>query len=394
MPGVLEGVRVLDFGRYIAGPFCGTMLGDLGAEVIRIEKLEGSEDRWVTPVVDGGEGAMFLQMGRNKLGMTLNPVKPAGREVVKKLVAVSDVVIANLPYEDLKKMGIDYESIAAINPRIILATNSTFGSEGPYATRVGFDTIGQAMSGAMHLSGDGEVPTRANAPYVDFGSALLSTVGVLAALMDRQKTGKGQKVETALLRTAINITNSHLIEQAMLSLNRIATLNRGFTAGPSDTFKCKDGWIYAMTIGQPLFVRWCRLMGNEDLAADVRFKDDLARGDNGEALSAIMQKWCEGRTVNEALELLEANRIPAGAIYTPQQTLEDRHVNEAGFFHSMEYPGADKPIPVLQEPVKLSRTPLTIRRRAPQLGEHTAEILAELGYPPEAIEKLRADRII
>ena len=394
MSGVLEGVRVLDFGRYISGPFCGTMLGDLGAEVIRIEKLEGSEDRWVTPVVDGGEGAMFLQMGRNKLGMTLNPVKPAGREVVKKLVAVSDVVIANLPYEDLKKMGIDYESLAAINPRIILATNSTFGSEGPYATRVGFDTIGQAMSGAMHLSGDGQVPTRANAPYVDFSSALLATVGVLAALMDRQKTGKGQKVETALLRTAINITNSHLIEQAMLSLNRIATLNRGFTAGPSDTFKCKDGWIYAMTIGQPLFVRWCRLMGNEDLTADARFKDDLARGDNGEALSAIMQKWCESRTVNEALEQLEANRIPAGAIYTPQQTLEDRHVNEAGFFHSMEYPGADKPIPVLQEPVKLSRTPLTIRRRAPQLGEHTAEILAELGYPPEAIEKLRADRII
>jgi crotonobetainyl-CoA:carnitine CoA-transferase CaiB-like acyl-CoA transferase len=394
MSGVLDGVRVLDFGRYIAGPFCGTLLGDLGAEVIRIEKLEGSEDRWVTPVVEGGEGAMFLQMGRNKLGMTLNPVKPAGREVVKKLVAVSDVVIANLPYEDLKKMGIDYESLAAINPRIILATNSTFGSEGPYATRVGFDTIGQAMSGAMHLSGDGQVPTRANAPYVDFSSALLATVGVLAALMDRQKTGKGQKVETALLRTAINITNSHLIEQAMLSLNRIATLNRGFTAGPSDTFKCKDGWIYAMTIGQPLFVRWCRLMGNEDLTADARFKDDLARGDNGEALSGIMQKWCESRTVDEALEQLEANRIPAGAIYTPQQTLEDRHVNEAGFFHSMEYPGADKPIPVLQEPVKLSRTPLTIRRRAPQLGEHTAEILAELGYPPEAIEKLRADRII
>jgi crotonobetainyl-CoA:carnitine CoA-transferase CaiB-like acyl-CoA transferase len=394
MPGVLEGIRVLDFGRYIAGPFCGTMLGDLGAEVIRIEKLEGSEDRWVTPVTDDGQGAMFLQMGRNKRGLTLNPMKPAGREIVQKLVAVSDVVIANLPYEDMKKMGIDYDTIAAINPRIILATNSTFGSEGPYATRVGFDTIGQAMSGAMHLSGDGTVPTRANAPYVDFSSALLSTVGVMAALMDRAKSGKGQKVETALLRTAINITNSHLIEQAMLGLGRIATLNRGFTAGPSDTFKCKDGWIYAMTIGQPLFVRWCRLMGNEDLTSDPRFKDDLARGDNGEALSAIMQKWCDARTVTEALELLEANRIPAGAVYTPQQTLDDKHVQEAGFFHAMEFPGAAKPIPVLQEPVKLSRTPLTIRSRAPKLGEHTDEILQELGFEPAAIEKLRADRVV
>ena len=149
MSGVLEGIRVLDFGRYIAGPFCGTMLGDLGAEVIRIEKLDGSEDRWVTPVAEGGEGAMFLQMGRNKLGMTLDPMKPAGREIVQKLVAVSDVVIANLPYEDLRRMGIDYETLSATNPRIILATNSTFGSEGPYAKRVGFDTIGQAMSGAM-----------------------------------------------------------------------------------------------------------------------------------------------------------------------------------------------------------------------------------------------------
>jgi crotonobetainyl-CoA:carnitine CoA-transferase CaiB-like acyl-CoA transferase len=394
MAGVLEGIRVLDFGRYIAGPFCGTMLGDLGAEVIRIEKLEGSEDRWVTPVVEGGEGAMFLQMGRNKLGLTLNPMKPAGREIVKKLVANSDVVIANLPYEDLQKMGIDYGTISGLNPRIILATTSTFGSEGPYATRVGFDTIGQAMSGAMHLSGDGKVPTRMNAPFVDFTTALLNTVGVLAALMDRAKSGKGQKVETALLRSAINITNSHLIEQAMLDLNRIATLNRGFTAGPSDTFKCKDGWIYAMTIGQPLFVRWCRLMGDEGLVRDKRFNDDLARGDNGEALSEIMQKWCETRTVAEALAALEANRIPAGAVYTPQQTLDDPHVQAAKFLHPMEYPGAKMPIPVLQEPVKLSRTPLTIRRRAPTLGEHTDQILQELGYEPAVISQLRAERVV
>jgi crotonobetainyl-CoA:carnitine CoA-transferase CaiB-like acyl-CoA transferase len=291
-------------------------------------------------------------------------------------------------------MGIDYETLAGLNPRIILAATSTFGSEGPYATRVGFDTIGQAMSGAMHLSGDGKVPTRMNAPFVDFTTALLNTVGVLAALIDRATSGKGQKVETALLRSAMNITNGHLIEQAMLDLNRTAVLTRNFTASPSDTFKCRDGWIYAMTIGQPLFVRWCKLMGDDSLAGDPRFKDDLARGDNGEVLSGIMQKWCDGRTVTEALAALEANRIPAGAIYTPQQTLDDPHVQKAGFFHAMAFPGAEKPIPVLQEPVKLSRTPLTIRRRAPLLGEHTDQILRELGYEPSVIEKLRADRIV
>ena len=158
MKQVLEGIRVLDFGRYIAGPFCASLLADLGAEVIRIEKVSGSEDRFLSPVSEQGDGALFMQVGRNKRGMTLNPMKPEGRNIVKKLVATADVVVANLPPDTLKTMGLDYDSLKTVKPDIILTMISAFGTGGPYSNRVGFDGLGQAMSGAMYMSGTAEQP--------------------------------------------------------------------------------------------------------------------------------------------------------------------------------------------------------------------------------------------
>jgi len=396
MAGILDGIRVLDFGRYIAGPFCAALLADMGAEVIRIEKLDGSEDRWTTPVGPGqtGEGTTFLQMNRGKLGLTLNPTKPAGREVVRRLVLDSDIVVANLPFAALKDIGLDYDTLSAINPRIILVTNSTFGSVGPYAARVGFDTIGQVMSGAAWLSGFGDKPVRMAAPYVDFMSAALSTVGVLGALIERSKSGKGQMVETALLKSALNNSNPLLIEQAALKVNRERIGNRAYTAGPGDSYRCRDGWIYVLAIGQPLFVRWCTMMGREELIQDPRFKDDLARGDNGEALSEIMQAWCGGHNRAEALELLAKARVPAGPIYTPQEALDDPHVREAGFLKYVEYPTVAEPYPIVDQPVKLSRTPLAITRRPPTLGEHTDEILHRFGYSDGEIAALHKQRVV
>ena len=178
MSRVLEGIRVLDFGRYIAGPFCATLLGDMGAEVIRVEKVDGSEDRFLSPVTEQGDGALFMQMGRNKLSLTLNPMKPEGREIVKKLVATADVVVANLPPDTLKTMGLDYDSLKAIKPDIILTMISAFGTGGPYQNRVGFDGLGQAMSGNMYLSGTPDQPVKAYAPYVDYGTASLSAFGI------------------------------------------------------------------------------------------------------------------------------------------------------------------------------------------------------------------------
>ncbi|MDP6706348.1 MAG: CoA transferase [Alphaproteobacteria bacterium] len=394
MAAVLDGIRVLDFGRYIAGPYCATLLGDLGAEVIRIEKVRGSEDRYLLPVAETGEGAMFLLMNRNKLGMTLNPMKEEGREIVRQLVATADVVVANLPYESLQAMGLDHDSLKAVKEDIILTTVSAFGSEGPYAKRVGFDGIAQVMCGSVYLGGYPGQPVKSEAPWVDFGTASLSAFATLAALIERGKTGRGQMVEGALLRTALTFHNSMLVEQALVQKDRQAIGNRGYNGGPSDIFQTQDGWIIVQTIGAPLFKRWCDLMGEDHWLSDPRFKDDDARGDNGEVISERMGQWTAERTTAEALAALEEARIPAGPLYTPQQALEDPHIQATGFLQPVEFPGTSAPAPLAQTPVKLSETPGEIRRRAPVLGEHTDQILHELGYTDGDIAALRESRVV
>ncbi len=394
MSGVLEGVKVLDFGRYIAGPFCGALLADYGAEVIRIERVNGSEDRYVTPVSEDGQGAMFLQLNRNKLGLTLNPTKEKGQEIVKKLVQKSDIVIANLPEQTLKSMGLDYEELKEINPGIILTSNTAFGTTGPYAERVGFDGVAQAMSGAMDMTGEPEQPTKAYAPYVDFCSASLAAFGTLLAYLEKQKTGKGQRVQTSLLQTALTTTNSLLIEQEILNINRVASLNRAQTSGPSDTFKTKDGWILVQTVGGPLFERWVNLMGEKDWLEDKRFKDDLSRGENGHLISERMSEWCAERTSKEAIMELEGSRIPVGEVLKASETLKEEHILKKGSFVKLNYPTMDKEYSVVGPAVELSKNPGVIKSRSPQLGEHNEEILSGLGYSQDEITQLKSERII
>ncbi len=394
MTKVLRGIRVLDFGRYIAGPFCGTLLGDMGAEVIRVEKVDGSEDRFLSPISDSGDGALFMQLARNKLGITLNPMKPEGQEIVKKLVATADVVIANLPPDTLQRMGLDYDSLAAIKADIILTTVSAFGRGGPYANRVGFDGLGQAMSGAMYLSGTPEQPTKAYPPFIDFGTASLAAFGTMVALYERQQTGKGQMVEGSLFNTALTMMNGPTIEQSAIQRNRVASLNRSQTSAPADTFKTRDGWILVQSVGGPLFKRWADLMGEDHWLHDPRFKDDISRGDNGELISERLAKWCAERTSKQALEAMEAVRLPAGPVLSPQQVLEDPHIAAKGLFQAVPYPGLDEPAPLMKTPVELSRTPGEIRTRAPTLGEHTDQIMGELGYTDAEIAELRDKRVV
>ncbi len=392
--GVLDGIRVLDFGRYIAGPFCAALLGDLGADVIRVERRGGGEDRWVSPVSADGVGALFLTMNRNKRAMTLDPASAEGREVVRRLVATADVVVANLPPDVLRSLALDLDSLRRVKPDIILTTVTAFGAGGPWSHKHGFDGIGQAMCGSAYLSGTPEQPIRASVPWVDCGTASLAAFGTLAALMARRTTGRGQKVEGALLRTAVAFNNATLAEQQVIRPDRVATVNRGQTSAPSDLFRTRDGWIIAYAIGNPMFTRWVKLLGEPGWLSDPRFKDDEARGNHGALISARVSEWTGERTTAEVLAALEAAKIPAAPLYSPQQALGDPHIRQAGLLRDIDYPGLPRPAPLAPTPVDLSETPGRFRRRAPTLGEHTDEILTDLGYSAEAIAGLRARDVI
>jgi crotonobetainyl-CoA:carnitine CoA-transferase CaiB-like acyl-CoA transferase len=394
MTGVLDGIRVLDFGRYIAGPYCAALLAEFGADVIRVEKREGSEDRYQAPVTATGDGALFLQMNRNKRAMTLDPMAAEGREIVQKLVRTADVVVANLPPQTLSAMGLDYANLVAVKPDIILTTVSAYGRGGPYSARVGFDGIGQAMSGAVYMTGEPDQPYRAQVAWVDFSTALHCAFGTMAALMARERTGEGQLVEGALLATAVTLTNALLIEQAVIKADRVPTGNRGQTAAPVDIFRTEDGFIIVQVIGQPLFERWAVLMGEAHWLTDPRFRDDISRGNHGELISRRMAQWCAERTTAEALATLGAAKIPAGEVLAPQQTLDDPHIQAMKFFQPTEFPGMPRPAPLAKAPVWLSRTPGSIRQRPPMLGEHTDDIMTELGYDAGAIASLRRRGII
>jgi crotonobetainyl-CoA:carnitine CoA-transferase CaiB-like acyl-CoA transferase len=389
--GVLAGIRVLDFGRYVAGPYCATLLGYLGAEVIRIEKREGSEDRYIAPLTDGGDGGVFFQTACNKKSLTLDPATPQGREIVRRLVRTADIVVANLPAAALKSLGLDYASLCAIRPDVILVSQTAFGDRGPLSERGGFDGVGQAMSGAVHMTGTPGHPVKSAAPYVDFSTATLSAFGALAALMQRAQTGQGQEVKTTLLGTAMAVFGSHLIEQAVLKKDRQPSGNRVQTSAPSDVFATRDGHVLTHVVGNGLFRRWARLVGDADRwTQDPRYQSDQSRGDHSAEILARMSAWCAERTTAEALRELDAAGLPAGPVQTLQQALDQPQVAAMNLLRTIDdYPGLPRPAAVPDLPVELTVSGGGITRRPPTLGEHTDALLDSLGYSAAEIAGLR-----
>ena len=392
--GPLNGIRVIDFGRFIAGPYCGMLLADMGADVIRVDRRQGSEDRYTGPVTESGEGGAFLSLNRNKRSLTLDTSKPASSEIIRRLVKHGDVVVATLPIGVLRKMGLDYDSLRSIKPDIILARISMFGPDGPYANRLGFDSLAQAMSGAMSLTGFPGTPIRSAVSFEDYGTALHTAFGIMVALYHRAQTGEGQVVDGSLLATGVTFMQALLAERSVVGIERRQRGNAAFYSAPADAYRTQDGWIIVQTIGGDMFARWARLVGREDLIGDPRFADDLLRADHREIITNAMNAWCAARSSAEAVAELQAARVPAGPVLELDEVLEDPQVKARELLQYIEYPGAPKPVPVANTAVRLSGTPGVIHHRAPTLGEHTEEVLREMGYSNDEIAALRVDGVV
>ena len=312
MAGPLDGVRVLDLGRFIACPFCGMLLADLGAEVIRIERPGGGQDRYLGLLTPAGCSYGFANQNRNKKGISLNFERnERAREILSELIKRSDVVIENFSPEAAKAIGITYEKLKATRPDIIFAHISAFGPDGPYSHRIGFDQIAKAMSGAMAISGFPGPPTKEQTPHVDYLTACLTAVGVVSALYHRDKTGEGQMIDTALLQTAVTYMAPTIGEWETGGKHREQTGNRSPWVGPSDLYRTKDGrWVMLAIITNSIWRRFCRSIGREDLAEDPRFDSDLARWEYHDIIDPVVEEWVASQTAEEVIAAAEKIPIP------------------------------------------------------------------------------------
>src|SRR3954470_17261158 len=389
----LDGLRVLDVTQVMAGPYCAMVLADLGADVIKVEPPAGDSTR-VMPGATGRDSPSFNAVNRGKRGIVLNLKTPAGRDVLLRLARATDILIENYRPGVMASLGAGYEALAAANPRLIYASISGYGQTGPQRSKGGFDLVAQGVSGIMSVTGEpGGAPVKAGVPVTDLGAGLFALVGILAALEHRHRSGSGQHVDTSLVDAGVALSVWEATEY-FSGIGVPAALGSAHRMNaPYQAIRCADGYITLGAANERLFRRLCKVLGRPEWSEDRSFANNASRVKNRGALAAQIESITATQPRAHWLALLEANDIPCGPINDYAQVFADPQVLAREMVVETDHPTLGH-LRTLGSPIKLSATPADVSRRAPQLGEHTDEVLSEAGYNSAEIAALRAAEAI
>ena len=387
--GPLAIYKVIDLTRVRAGPTCVRQLADWGADVVKIEAPEGDAGL-------GGErhGPDFQNLHRNKRSLTLNLKTPEGLEILKRLVAKSDVIVENYRPDVKFRLGIDYESLKAINPRLVYASISGFGEDGPYRDRPGFDQIAQGLGGLMSITGlPGQGPVRVGIPVADLTAGIFCAMGILVALLEREQSGQGQWVKSNLLAAQISMLDFQAARWTIGQEVPEQAGNNHPTSIPTGVFQTQDGYINIAAAGNDIYGRMCKAIGAPALFADPRYATGKARSDNRDALNAEIEAITVSKTSAEWIEALNQAGVPSGPIYRMNEVFADPQVRHLNITRKVAH-GVLGEVEVIGQPIELSRTPWSIRSASPEAGEHTDAVLGELGYSAGEIAGLHAGTVV
>jgi crotonobetainyl-CoA:carnitine CoA-transferase CaiB-like acyl-CoA transferase len=388
----LSRLRILDFSRVRAGPTCVRQFADFGADVIKIESPPGVDPNEAM----GGprHGPDMQNLHRNKRAMTLNLKLPESKGVLERLVKTADVVVENYRPDVKFRLGIDYESLARINPRVILASISGFGQDGPYVKRPGFDQIAQGMSGLMSVTGlPGQGPVRTGAAIADLTAGLYAAIGVMVALLERESSGKGQWVQSSLLQAGVSLLDFQAARYLMEKEVPPQVGNDHPTSMPTSAYKTRDGHINVAASGEGMWASLCKVIGREDMLESPEFKGGKKRAENRKKLNSQIEEALQKKTSAEWIEIMNKAGIPCGPIYKIDEMFADPQVKHLGIATPVEHPKLGR-YDVLANAASLSRTPARVAAATPEIGQHTEEILKELNYDAAQIAKLRQGGVV
>jgi len=391
----LEGIRVLDLSRVIAGPWCGAMLADMGADVLKVEGVSDLDESRTWPPHKEGESAAYLLFNRNKRGMALDLKAAEGVAIVKKLAATVDVVIENFRTGTMESFGLGYDVLSAINPRLIYCSISAFGRTGPRKDSAGYEALMQAFSGIMSITGEpGGAPVRAGVSFLDLSTGIITAYGVVNALFYRERTGRGQRVDGSLLETAVSLLAFHA-EGYLLTGAIPKALGSGHPSlSPYRTFRCKDGqWIFIAAANDRFWGRLAPALGLGELGSDPRFAKNVDRVKHRAELEAILERTIAAMEREPLLKALEEAGVPATPVNTVDQVMEDPQTSARGMIDRVTHPKLGE-IPVVSTPVKFSVMKAGVRTAAPLHGQDTDAVLSQLGYSAAEIAALRDKKVV